>query len=263
MVLPKLESIGIYCSENAEKNTVYSKRRITKSFEVELPLEDGGLLYLDHKTRPITPDLIVCVKPGQQRHTKFPFRCYYVHMTVEKGPLWQILMNAPDFFVPADRERYVRIFAALDHHARSLDENKELILQSLILELIYTIGKEGPPLIAGSVGNRRAVDAAVQYIKANLTEKLSLDQVAEVSSLSPIYFHKIFRAAMGQSLRRYVEELRIKRAMELLTSSNSTLAEIAYECGFSSQSYFSYVFKRRMKMTPREYVREIYEKYER
>ena len=65
-----------------------------------------------------------------------------------------------------------------------------------------------------------------------------------------------------KTLRDYVEQQRIKKAINLLQTTNLTLTQIAFECGFSSQSYFSYVFKRRMKKSPREYIKELYNMYE-
>ena len=50
-------------------------------------------------------------------------------------------------------------------------------------------------------------------------------------------------------------------AANLLITTDYTLTQIAYECGFSSQSYFSYAFKRKMKSTPREYARRMLERY--
>jgi len=44
-------------------------------------------------------------------------------------------------------------------------------------------------------------------------------------------------------------------------TTDHTLTEIAFDCGFSSQSYFSYVFKRRIGKTPREYIQEINSRY--
>ena len=86
--------------------------------------------------------------------------------------------------------------------------------------------------------------------------------MAEYASFSPIHFHNCFRRATGKNLREYVEEERIRRALGLLVGTDLTLAQIAYECGFSSQSYFSAAFKRKMKLPPREYVRETKKKYE-
>ena len=64
------------------------------------------------------------------------------------------------------------------------------------------------------------------------------------------------------TLREYVEDRRIRKAVNLLVETDLTLSEIAYECGFSSQSYFSYAFKKKMNLTPREYAKEIYNRYD-
>jgi AraC-like DNA-binding protein len=105
-------------------------------------------------------------------------------------------------------------------------------------------------------------EETLKYIKEHLTEELHLETVANAMSLSPIHFHNTFKAAVGKTLRDYAEEQRIKKAINLLLTTNESLTQIAFACGFSSQSYFSYVFKRKMKVTPREYVREVYNKYE-
>lgn len=106
------------------------------------------------------------------------------------------------------------------------------------------------------------IEESISYIQANLSGALNLDTLAERFNFSKIYFHKLFKASTGKNLREYIEEQRIKKATELLTSSDKTLTEIAYECGFSSQSYFSYAFKRKTKLTPREYAKMIHSKYE-
>ncbi len=106
------------------------------------------------------------------------------------------------------------------------------------------------------------IEKSLNYIKEHLTENLSLETMAKFVSLSPIYFHNIFKTAVGKTLRDYIEEQRIKKAITLLLTTNDSLTKIAYECGFSSQSYFSYVFKRKMKKTPRQYAQEVYNQYQ-
>ena len=63
-------------------------------------------------------------------------------------------------------------------------------------------------------------------------------------------------------LHEYVEEQRIKKAIDLMLSTNMTLTQIAYECGFSSQSYFSYAFKHAKGMSPRTYAKKLIGKYD-
>lgn len=149
-------------------------------------------------------------------------------------------------------------------HYDTLSDSKEIILHSLILELIYTITKDSTKRIKNGNSNNTytLIEKSLQYIKEHITEDLALETVAKAMSMSPIHFHNTFKTAVGKTLREYIEEQRIKKATNLLLTTNHTLTQIAFECGFSSQSYFSYVFKRKMKVTPREYVREVYNKYE-
>ena len=111
-------------------------------------------------------------------------------------------------------------------------------------------------------GNHDAINGAITYIKANLTGDLSLNAVAEYVNLSPIHFHNCFKSATGETLHEYVQKQRIKKASNLLITTDNTLTTIAYECGFSSQSYFSYAFKRETGLTPREYTAKVFERYD-
>lgn len=264
MNLPKIVAVGIYNSHIATKNLKISKKRKTSMFEIELPMEEGGISYIDGNSKRINSNMIICAKPGQVRHTKFPFKCYYVHMIIHSGDLYDSLMCIPDFFETDKGDVYKSIFAKLMKHYNMLSDSEEIILQSLILELIYTINKDSTKRIkrTNSTNSYLTIENSLHYIKENLTEDLTLEKVSKAMSLSPIHFHNIFKTAVGKTLRDYIEEQRIKKAINLLLTTNLSLTQIAYECGFSSQSYFSYVFKRRMKVTPREYTKEIHSKYE-
>ncbi len=264
MILPEIVTVGIYNSQIAAKNTIISKKRKTSMFEIELPIEDGGVTFIDSNSKQISPNMLICAKPEQVRHTRFPFKCYYVHMIIHSGTLYDALIETPDFFETEKNSVYKEIFTKLIKHYSIPSENNEIILQSLILELIYTITKDSAKLIkkGNANNNYTLIEKSLKYIKEHLTEDLSLENISEKFSISPIYFHNTFKTSVGKTLRDYVEEQRIKKAINLLTTTNYTLTQIAYESGFSSQSYFSYVFKRKMKMTPREYVKEIYDKYE-
>lgn len=265
MILPEIAAAGIYNSQLAAKNIRISKNRKTSMFEIEFPAEDGGISYIDSNSKQITHNMIICAKPGQVRHTKFPFKCYYVHISLQEGTLYDVLMSVPSFFETTKAELYREIFSKIVKHYNMAGKSDEIILHSLILKLIYTISQDITlPIKSESAKNNHQVmvEKTLRYIKDNLTESLNLESVAEMAHLSPIHFHNTFKAAVGKTLREYVEEQRLKKAMNLLVTTDYSLTKIAYECGFSSQSYFSYVFKHKMKKTPREYVQEFYSKYE-
>lgn len=262
MILPKIAEVSFFNSDIVNRNVKISQNRKTTLFEIELPTEAGGVVYIDGASKAITPNMIICVKPGQIRHTRFPLKCYFVHMAVEKGPLFDLLMSAPDFFETDKYELYKEIFVKMTQYYGSFDENDEIILQSLLLELIYTISKDFKNKKGVLSENHLTIEKSINYINEHLNENLSLEKISKEMSFSPIYFHNTFKTTVGKTLRDYVEEQRIKKATNLLLTTKNSLTQIAYECGFSSQSYFSYVFKRRMKKTPREYAKEIYQKYE-
>ncbi len=91
------------------------------------------------------------------------------------------------------------------------------------------------------------------YIHRSLGEETSIGTLAEVAGLSPFHFVRAFKRATGRSPHRYVLERRIARAAELLRSPGRSIAEVAYEVGFCSQSHLTVMFRRFMKTTPAAY----------
>ena len=264
MELPEKIAAGVYDSRVVVKNTAVSKKRITSQFEIELPMEDGGISYIDDHTMPISTNRIICAKPGQTRHTKFPFRCYYLHMVIHSGALYDKLMHMPDFVDIPQSEPYRKIFNKLIRYYSAGSQENEWLLQSYVFKLVHQLclDAEGSTERSEDIRSDPVIDTALSFIKTHLTEELSLQTVAQAVSLSPVYFHTLFKKAVGMTLRSYIEQQRIKKAIDLLLTTDYALTRIAYECGFSSQSYFSYAFKRKMGKTPRQYVQDIYSKYE-
>lgn len=265
MQLPKIVAAGVFNSRSLKSSIVTSKNRTVSMFEIELPVEDGGITYIDSHSAPIRTNMIICAKPGQIRHTRFPFKCYYVHIIVPEGILYDILVKTPSIFETDKREICEKLFLSMINHYNSFSEEEDIILYSKLLELIYLISSDVNKLFkkADSKNNNSLIiENTLSYIENNLQDELTLGSISELNYLSPAHFHNIFKAATGRTLREYVEEQRIRKAISLLLSTNLTLTKIAHECGFSSQSYFSYAFKRKMNCTPREYVKNIYSKYE-
>lgn len=262
MELFQIVAAGTYDAALAHKNKSVSKKRKTSMFEIEVILEKGGVSYMDSEAYPVSPGRIICAKPGQVRYTKMPFRCFYVHFLLPPGKLYDFLMNIPDSFETENVETYQALFERLIRHYEFLSEKEEILLQSILLELIYSMGKDGERAEQKIYTPSPATQKAIQYIREHLSEDLSLERMGEVVSLSPAYFHNCFKAAVGKTLRDYVEEQRIKKAVDLLLTTSDPLTKIALDTGFSSQSYFNFVFKRRMKMTPRMFLKQYFEQYE-
>ena len=263
IVLPQIVAIGIYNAQIAIRNRSISKNRKTTMFELELPIGNGGKSYIDDESHPINENMVICAKPGQIRHTRLPFKCYYIHMIVNEGYLLESLSTLPNYIDFSDTDQIKEIFISLCEHYNTGIANDDILLQSLILKLIYILSQNSAPVIkyAPKSNNHKTIERTLEYINNNLSADLTLEGLAKAANFNAIYFHKLFKASTGKTLHEYIEEQRIKKSINLLISTDMTLTQIAYECGFSSQSYFSYAFKRRMGTSPRDYAKKIVVRY--
>ena len=94
---------------------------------------------------------------------------------------------------------------------------------------------------------------AIDYINDNLDEKINIYDIAKLVDISNYYFCRMFHASMGISPYQYVLKQRVTKAKDLIKNSKLTLADIAYECGFSSQSQMTQHFRKQLGVTPKVY----------
>ena len=100
------------------------------------------------------------------------------------------------------------------------------------------------------------IHKALGFIKENFTDPdISLNVVADVVNLSPSHFSTIFSQSLGQTFIDYLTECRLKHAKELLVQTNDKLSAIAMDIGYNDPNYFSYLFKKREGLTPKEFRR--------
>lgn len=93
----------------------------------------------------------------------------------------------------------------------------------------------------------------VDWVESHLDQKLTVDQLAEKAHMSPRTFARIFPSETGMSPGRFIEQLRIDRARELLESGVAGLEQIARESGFGREERLRRAFQRRLGISPAQY----------
>ncbi|WP_172193901.1 AraC family transcriptional regulator [Saccharibacillus qingshengii] len=93
------------------------------------------------------------------------------------------------------------------------------------------------------------------YIEDNLEAGLTLENIAQHLHVSPRHLSRLVMEECGQTLIHYVQERRIRRAQQLLLSTNAAIKEIAEQCGFESVHYFTRVFSRKLGVPPARFRR--------
>lgn len=99
----------------------------------------------------------------------------------------------------------------------------------------------------------RPIIKAIDYIYDHIHERITIDQLASHTNLSPNYLSKLFKKEVGISVSDYIRERKISNAKNLLRYSDYSLIEISNYLAFSSQSHFIQTFEKYVGMTPKKY----------
>jgi two-component system response regulator YesN len=102
-------------------------------------------------------------------------------------------------------------------------------------------------------GSDRAIEVALHFIDSHYNEDLSLEKVASIVFLNPIYFSQLFKQKTGQGYKEYVISLRMEHAKRLLANPDLKLADVAERIGYQDVRHFTQVFRKKFEMTPTEY----------
>ena len=101
------------------------------------------------------------------------------------------------------------------------------------------------------------VEQVRQYIDKNLSDpEMNREKIASAVHISQDYLSYFFHKETGTQLTSYIAEMRIRRARQLLLSTDMTLEEIGEETGFSNSSYFHRQFKKITGLTPSAYRKQ-------
>ncbi|MFZ5354031.1 MAG: AraC family transcriptional regulator [Bacillota bacterium] len=105
---------------------------------------------------------------------------------------------------------------------------------------------------------QKRINLVLDYIDNNFDKKLSVEILADVACFSPYHFHRIFHSIVGENVSVYLKKIRLsKAAYKLLYSTELTVTDIAFQCGFSSLSDFSRSFKGYYGTSPKSFFRDI------
>lgn len=171
------------------------------------------------------------------------------------SPDWNHSVSANDPVLTSCMERVSCCSASCsDNSGRYLEE----AARSLILQLVRKNAGGTPDWHDdASVFDSRTINHLVEHIDANLKIAPSVSDMGMRVSLSPSHFAKKFRQSTGLSLYRFINRRRIRASLEMLRNQSDSLASIALDLGFSSQSHFTRLFTYLTGMTPAKHRKSV------
>ncbi|MBQ9773462.1 MAG: helix-turn-helix transcriptional regulator [Clostridia bacterium] len=269
MEICRICEYGVFDTRHAFPGWKRSSGRVVQRYELEFFTSDTGKTTVDGKSYDITSGSFLCARPGQVRASVFDFRCCYLHLELDEASPYRALLDSiPNFYQIIDCDAYGRLFEELLHHLIGEGERRDSdYVNAKLLELFFYLRKDAQRNrnYLEHAARHKSSDAhlpeAIEFMKTHYAQPLTLADIAGVTGYSPNYFHHVFSSVMGRTPQQYLLNIRIRHAKYLLAQSEKTLSEIAYECGFSSQAYFTEQFKKMTYATPRQYRRRFLEQY--
>lgn len=110
--------------------------------------------------------------------------------------------------------------------------------------------------VNGISGYSKEVRQVMGFVKEHYAEKISVEQIAEKMEISAGHLSRMFKAETGNSLKKYINKVRIDQATYLLQNTNMKVYEVAESVGIPDYLYFSQVFKNVTSKTPLEVRKE-------
>ncbi len=108
-----------------------------------------------------------------------------------------------------------------------------------------------------NVKNSKLLSDALNYIRNNYKNNLTLDNVAQQVYISPYYLSHLFKEELGITFVEYLTRVRIDEAKKLLKEDSLSIVAIASEVGYEDASYFSKVFKKSVGIPPNQFRKNI------
>lgn len=134
----------------------------------------------------------------------------------------------------------------------------ELRCRDLIGELWCSLAEnigEAPsePIDRRTITGEKRLKKMLSYIYSSYQNELTVEDIARSANISKSECFRCFRSMIGKKPVAFLNEYRLKKALELLTTTDMQITEICLACGFGHISYFGKLFRETYGMSPREY----------
>lgn len=132
---------------------------------------------------------------------------------------------------------------------------------SIMLDILYQLADGTLCHIASekesvsAYHNTMRLNRIMDYINEHYTERISLQDLAELENITDYHMSHFIRKMLGISFQEYVNQLRFKHALTLIQKTDLHILDICMESGFSSSRYLNQMFEKNLHCTAKEYIK--------
>jgi AraC family L-rhamnose operon transcriptional activator RhaR/AraC family L-rhamnose operon regulatory protein RhaS len=159
-----------------------------------------------------------------------------------------------------DQEQLLHIWSLAESLQQTLLEEEpdfRFISLGLFLQIVGRLSRYYEAMPHGNSRRILRIAEVISHMEARFTQDITVKGLAKIARMSPRNLDRLFRAATGKTPMAYLIGLRVMEATHLLESTDKSVTEIAFECGFADSNYFARQFRRLMNESPTAFRRRI------
>ena len=206
---------------------------------------------------------ILLIHPGEMHqvrsHENESLQQYYFGFSFDYTPVDSLAWSAPRSLPHGPLLDLIRSDLRQCHNLVRNQKDKEAleISRSLLMPVVsrivgYLVAPARKPDAHLHARRNSPVQSAKEFLQANMRSHDTVRELAERFGLSPQYFGELFKKETGLTVKEYQTKVRAHRAMELLRDSDLKVTDIAHEVGMEDLAYFSRIFKKQYRLSPRQ-----------
>lgn len=243
-----------------------NKGRVLDEYQLQYIVEgDGVFRSASQKTTRLHSGDIFLLYPGEW-HTYHPekngWKCYWIGF---KGRNIDDRVKA-GFLSPKKVIYHIGYDSEMIHlfnHALEISEREPVYFQQTLAGIVncligMTYSLQRTEALKDCSGDQDLVNRARELIRNNLESTLSIQEIAAKLNISYSKFRRVFKDLTGFSPAYYQMDLKLQRAKDLLSTTDLSIKDIAYQLDFTSPDYFSTKFKCKNGMKPSEFRRRMF-----
>lgn len=243
------------------KNNI-AVNRVSPQFELIYVIDGKSRITIRNNTFDCAAGDVILI-PAFTRHCIVPDSVephdnYYIHFDLFPYYAQQGFLDSVSTLTHYGvKEAFIGLFQTWEQEAANPQNGSYSIYKALLKQILTEIMRRSRQVLLPAQKNS-AIDLCIQFIEENVTKPLSVSDLASFTGLSSATIYKLFRNILNMSPVHLIQLTKMKRAAELLHNPDHSIKEIALTLGFSSQYYFTKIFKKHFKMPPSEYIDTLY-----
>lgn len=219
-----------------------------KSHGLAIFLGGERTFFFDSKKLKVGGNTVVYFPKGSNYtiKEKESFDCYAINFEMPDGAIFE-----PFAFKIKNANSYIESFKQAKRHQAQKNMGYDSKIKAELYNIIYNMQSEyNIPYT-----NNKRIEPAINYIHSNYyKENISVEYLSSLCGISSVYLRNAFNKRFAVSPVKYVNDLKMTRAKELLNSQFYTISEVCFLSGYNDESYFCREFKKRFGITPSEYM---------